>query len=380
LASEVALAVVLVAGAGLMIRSFVRLSSLDLGFNPDGLVTMEVLPLERNAAVHKAYYSELVRQIRSIPGIASVGVVDNFVLGDSTTSTSISVAGEPIVPTVFDVLPGYLETIGARLRAGRLPTDADYSSGLRAVVINESAARAMFPGRPAVGQSFTASSQQPEPWTVLGVIGNLRHTGPLNVERKDAPQVFFPLASRRARLTTSMVVVLRPSVTTADLAVRLREVAQSIGPRVLVERVRTGDDWFGDRVLTPRRRLVLLSLLGGLGLTLVIVGVFGLTAYAVARRTAEIGVRMAFGARPRDVVRQMVRDAALPVVAGLGAGLLGAYLSTRVIASFLFETTPQDPATFAAVVALVGLSAILAAWIPARRAAKVDPLVALRCE
>ncbi len=141
MAAEIALAVVLVAGAGLMIRSFARITAVDLGFNPDGLVTMEVLPLERTPAERKEYYRALLQQLRTVPGISSAGLVDNFALGDGTSFSSVVVSGQSMRATVFEVLPGYFETIGARLRAGRLPTDADDLSGSRGVVINESAAR-----------------------------------------------------------------------------------------------------------------------------------------------------------------------------------------------------------------------------------------------
>jgi ABC-type antimicrobial peptide transport system permease subunit len=133
-------------------------------------------------------------------------------------------------------------------------------------------------------------------------------------------------------------------------------------------------------VVTPRRRTLLLGLLGGLGMLLTLVGVFSMTAYAVARRTQEIGVRMAFGAAPVDVVRTMVRDAAWPAFLGLAVGIAAAFYATRIIASFLFETTAHDPATFAAAAGLMGVAALVAAWVPARRAARVDPVIALRAE
>ncbi len=160
----------------------------------------------------------------------------------------------------------------------------------------------------------------------------------------------------------------------------MRRLAQSIGPRVLVERIRTGHDWFGDRVITPRRRTVLLGLLGGLGLALALVGVFGMTAYAVTRRTAEIGVRMAFGARPAQVVQTMVRDSAIPISIGVALGVGGAALATRVIESFLFETAPTDPLTLAAVAVILATAGCLAALVPALRAAKVDPASSLRAD
>ena len=381
IAAEVTLAMVLVTGAGLMLRSFARLSAVDLGFNPDGLLTMEVLPLERDPAAHKVYYSSLLQRLRTIPGVQSVGLVDNFPLGGGTSYTSFRGSGEPVFSSVFDALPGYFETIGARLRAGRFPTDADYTSGFRGALINESAARALFPDGPAAGRQFTpAAGKDRQPWTVVGVIADLRHGGPLNARSKNFPQIFFPLQPTESDLNQAMMVVLRPSGRVPALGDRLRQTAQSIGPRVLIERIRTANDWFGDRVITPRRRAVLLGLLGGLGLVLALVGIFGMTAYAVSRRTAEIGVRMAFGAQPGQVVRTIVRDSAVPIAIGTVLGLAGAALVTRVIESFLFETAPTDTLTFTTVALMLVAAGCLAAFVPAMRAARVDPVATLRAE
>lgn len=175
-----------------------------------------------------------------------------------------------------------------------------------------------------------------------------------------------------------MVVVLRTSVDLAALAPQLRRIAQDIGPRVIVNGIRVGSDWLGDKVKTPRQRTILLSILGSLGLMLALVGIFGMTAYAVARRTHEIGIRMALGARGGQVVGATVRDALWPVAIGIVAGLVGAALATRVIARFLFDTRPIEPSSFAIVAIVVAVAAAVAAWIPARRAARVDPVSALR--
>lgn len=380
IAAEIALAVVLVAGAALMIRSFVRISAVDLGFNPDGVVTMQVLPLDKSPAAHKEYYVALLQRLRSTPGIASAGIVDNFALGGGTSYTGVTVAGKRIGTTVFDATPGYFETIGGKLRAGRLPTDAEYASGFAGVVINESAARKMFPDGQAIGRELTTSFPAPKSWTVIGVIADLRHRGPLDARSVGEPQVFFPLQPTESELIQAMTVVVRPDRDLPGLADQLRRTAESIGPRVLVEKIQSANELFGERVITPRRRTVLLGLLGGLGLTLALVGVFGMTAYAVTRRTAEIGVRMAFGARPWQVVRTMVRDAALPIAVGTVLGVSGAMLSTRVIESFLFETAPTDPATLAAVAITLAATGCIAALVPALRAAKVDPASCLRAD
>jgi ABC-type antimicrobial peptide transport system permease subunit len=179
---------------------------------------------------------------------------------------------------------------------------------------------------------------------------------------------------------TAPFVVVRPSYRAAGLADALRKAAQEAGGPVAVERIRSGRDWLGDYVSEHRRRTVLIGLLSALGLALSLIGIFGVTAYSVARRTQEIGVRMAFGARPRQVVGRIVGDVAWPMVLGIVIGLTGAYFATRVLESFLYETTTSDPATFLSMTALMAATALIAAWIPARRAARVDPVQALRAE
>jgi ABC-type antimicrobial peptide transport system permease subunit len=173
-------------------------------------------------------------------------------------------------------------------------------------------------------------------------------------------------------------VVVRSNLPATALEPLLREVAVAAGPPVVIDRIRHGSDWLSDRVATPRQRTVLLGLMGGLGLVLTLVGIFGTTAYAVGRRTQEIGVRMALGAQPRQVVAAVLFDSLWPTLTGIVVGLGAATLATRVIASFLFNTEPTDPGTFAAAAVLMALAAALAAWIPARRAALVDPVEALR--
>jgi hypothetical protein len=267
------------------------------------------------------------------------------------------------------------------LRQGRLLTEAEYVSGFRGVVLNESAARALFPDGGAVGRTVLRLGVG-EPWTVIGVVGDLRHGGPLAAidREQERLQAYFPLTLSETELTQAMTIVVRMAGKASALGDQLRRTAQAIGPRVLVERIRGAEDFFADRVITPRRRTVLLALLGALGLTLALVGVFGMTGYAVTRRTPEIGVRMALGARPDQVVRTIVRDSALPIAAGVTVGVGGALLATRTIESFLFQTTRNDPATLAAVAAVLALTGCVAAVVPAMRAAKIDPAISLRSE
>lgn len=378
---EIALAVVLVTGAGLMIRSFMRIAAVDLGFNPNGLVTMQVLPLERDPAAQREYYWTLQQQLQNLPEIGSVGIIDNFHLAGGGSYTSVIAGGKPTGVSVFDITPGYLETLGVTLQEGRLPTEADYTSGLRGVVLNESAARAVFPEGRAVGRDLIRAGSDTRPWIVLGVIRDVRHGGPLaEGAAMRGLHVFFPLAPDASDLTHSMTVVVRPSGSVPLAGERLRHAATSVGPRVLVEHIRTADDLFGTAVITPRRRTVLLGLLGGLGLVLALVGVFGMTAYTVTRRTAEIGVRMAFGARPLQVVGTMLRDSLFSIAIGTLLGVGAALLATRTIESFLFQTAPTDPLTLTGVAVILACTGCIAALVPALRAARLNPVVALRAE
>jgi len=309
--------------------------------------------------------------------MVAAGVVDNFSLSGGTSFSSITTAGKSAGSSMFRATPGYFEVIGARVKMGRLPTVADAAAGARGVVVNEIAARTLFDGA-AVGREFTRAGPDKQPWTVVAVIQDLRHGGPLS-DRKE-PQIFFPLKVTEYDLNTAMLVVMRPGTTPPAFGEQLRRLATGVGPRVLVERIRTSEEMFGTMVITPRRRTVLLGLLGGLGLALALVGVFGMTAYSVTRRTGEIGVRMAFGARPGQVVNAILRDSALPIAIGTAVGVGGALLATGLIKSFLFATEPNDPTTLATVAVALAVTGCLAALVPALRAAKVDPVASLRAE
>ncbi len=380
IAGEVALAIVLVTGSALMLRSFARLSATDLGFEPEDLLTMEVLPLVPEPGAHAAFYPALLQRVRTIPGVQAAGLVDYFPLGSGTSYTALRGSGDQVFTSVFEALPGYFETIGARLRAGRFPAEADTGPGFRGVILNEAAARALFPDGPALGRQVTRAGKDQTPWTVVSVIADLRHGGPLGFRSENFPQAFFPLDVTAPEVSQAMVVVVRAPSGGGALGDRLREAAQAIGPPILVERIGTANDRFGEGVVTPRRRTVLLALLGALGLTLSLVGVFGMTGYAVSRRTAEIGIRMAFGAQPGQVVRTILRDAMIPIAIGTVVGLGAATLAARLIESFLFKTAPTDVLSYVAVALTLIATGCVAALIPARRAARVDPVETLRAQ
>jgi putative ABC transport system permease protein len=373
---EIALALILVTGAGLMIRSFGRLVSVDLGFQPESILTLQASPAELKSPVFSNYYTTLLDSIRQMPAVEVAGAINHLPLMGSASFTQMTLdSGKTVSITWRQVLPGYFEAMGLQPVAGRFPQQVDFTSGRSVIVVGQRAARELFPNGTAVGRVITFQKQPSE---IIGVTPEIRVDGA--EQRREYQEVFTlyrPLPDARP---DSLVMVVRPKQPGAALNEPLRQMALTVGPRAIVERVRTGADWLDDTVVTPRRRTVLLALLGGLGLLLTLVGVFGMTAYAVSRRTQEIGVRIAFGARPVDVVRAMVADATFPVFAGIAVGLAGGWFATRLISTFLFQTEPTDVPTFAGAAVALAVAAFLAVWLPARRAARVDPVTSLRAE
>jgi predicted permease len=377
IAVEIALAVVMLAGAGLMLKSFSRLMSVDLGIDPSSYVTLSAETLDQRPKISLDYYKTLIETVRRLPGVDAVGAVDSMPLGDSTTQMfARRPGGEFDGVNAAAVLPGYFEAIGLRPDAGRVISGEDLATPRLVVVINEAAARQFLPGAQPVGRVLEIGDKRF--YDVIGVVPDTRHWGP----RSDPePQVYLPATvdpSSKEALVLQLVV--RPRAGTGSLAGPIRKAALSTGTPALVEDVRHGTDWLAERVLKPRQRTVLLSLLGGLGLVLAIVGVLGVTSYAVARRTQEVGIRVALGATSAQVTTEIIRDAVWPILLGAIAGTVAATYSTTVVQSFLFQTSPTDALTLAVVAVILIVGGCAAAWVPARRAAHVDPVSALRAE
>ncbi len=376
---EVALALLLMTGSGLILRSFAKLVAVDRGFDAANVLTLEVEPLAQTALARRDYYAALAGELRMLPEVASAGAIEHFAFnarGGGRYGFAEADTGADVGGPQRTVLPGYLEAMGVRPIAGRLLEDADRVTG-DAMVINAASAEQHF-GGDAVGHTVRLDRKSPRQWRIVGVVPTVRHGGPL---ARVQPEMYVPPDPQgpdESAVALTMVIRLHEGASLSGD--RLKQVAQAVGPRVLVGRVRPVSALFAEHVATPRHRMLLLTMLGSFGLLLTLVGIFSMTTYAVARRTREIGVRVAFGARAHQVVGVMIRDAAWPVALGLVAGLCGTYFATRVISSFLFQTTPHDPATLVAVVILLSVTAGLAAWLPARRAASVDPLSALRAE
>jgi putative ABC transport system permease protein len=386
IAIEVALAVVMLAGAGLMIRSFSRLVSVDLGFDPARMLVVESEPVAPQHAVYASYYPALVEAVRRLPGVEYAGAGDSGPLGALGGLMMMSSVRKPDgkdeMAVIRTVSSGYVEALGIPVVAGRSLAPADESPGSGVLLINQAAARKWFGDGPAVGQWLEAGPGQTRS-QIVGVVADIRAWGPRSTADEEVMLPYRPQEASKANPKyppSPLILVVRPRDASRGLAEDLRRVATTVGPPVVFDAVRRGGDMFGETINRHRQRTVLLGLLGALGLTLALVGVIGMTAYAVGRRTQEIGVRLAFGAQPGQVVRAMLRDSAVPIVAGLVVGTGAALLSTKVIRTFLFETSPTDPATLAVVATLLGLVGCAAAWIPSRRAARVDPVETLRSE
>ncbi len=369
---EVALAVILLTAAGLLLRSLARVEATGIGFDPERVILVSSEPVDRTPTVFAEYYSELLKFLKTIPGVEAAGAVDLAPLSGIDSVTFAQLPGDRSVE-IHDrrVLPSYFKALGLSLRAGREFGDADLQGAAMRTVLNEQAAKLLFPGASAVGRIVTIHGASHE---IIGVVGDVRYGGPLWPSSAEA--YFLPDPSV-ARPLTAVLLVSPGSAIPLD---RIRQIAQGMGPRIVFEGARSESVALADRTVAPRHRAMLFGILGGLGLVLALVGIAGMTAYSVAQRTREVGIRIACGARPSVVVRAIVKDSAWPIAIGLLVGISGAMVGTKVIASFLFETKSTDPATFATAAALLGFTALVASWLPARRAARVDPVQALRAE
>jgi putative ABC transport system permease protein len=387
---EVAAAVVLVAAAMLLARSFARLLDVDRGFNASHVLTLRTsLPSTTyaDAASMVKAYTEVGRRLRESPGVQAAGAVTGLPLASTRGDWSVVLEGDTEAGRngrASDwqvVTPGYFEALGTPLRAGRLFTDADRPDTQQVIVVNETMARTFWPGRNPLGRRLTMGRN--DRWiTVVGIVGDIHHRGLDQVPRPEMyrPHTQFRYGAANAPAVTTMTWAMRtvadPLAATSYARAAVGAVDASLG----ISDVATMEQVLSDSTSDRRLNMLLFVLLGGLALVLATVGVYGVVAYSVTQRTHEIGVRMAIGARPADVVRMVLGEGGRLAVAGVVLGSVIALAGARLIRGLLFEVSATDPLTFAAVATGLLCVALLASYIPARRATRVDPMIALRGE
>ena len=389
LVTEVAVALVLMVSAGLFIRSAMRLQDVALGFEPNGVTMARLtLPPDRydSAMTVNATYLRIVEQVRGIPGVERAAAGTRVPMWGGSIDIGIRVDGRPVNPDRLDiahtrlVTPGYMETLGIPLERGRQLTEADVAPGAaRVILVNETFARAVFGETDPIGERISgwAPSDRPEWREIVGVVGDVPVFGR---ESDVPPEIFIPVTQEPAgawnafQRVMTLVVKTRPGI---PVAPAIRSAVASVDATIPLWDLQPMDAALAQSTATRRFNTMLLTLLGITGLVLAAIGIYGVMAFFVGQRTHEIGVRVALGASSASVVRMVVRQALIVVSLGIVIGGVAAFWATRSLDAMLFRTDAQDPVAFAGGSAVLLLAALAASWLPARRAARVDPLRAL---
>ena len=382
--AQFALALVLLVGSGLLVRSFVNLQRVDPGMEPGGVLSFRVaLPAARypHYAAVRGFYEELITALEALPGAQGAAAVSNVFLQRLGTSSSISIQSRPDLddrrdPVNYDgATADFLDVLGMRLVAGRPFGAGDERGATPVAIVSESFVRAFLPDRDPLEERLSFGGRNEADWiTIVGVVEDAQRWG---LGQPLRPYVFFPMAQF---MDTRADILVRASGDPEALAGPVREVLRGVDPSLPITELRTLEQALGGSVARQRFLMSLLAVFAAAATVLAGIGIYGVMAYLVGRRTREIGIRVALGAERGSVVGSVLREALGQVGFGLAAGLLGALALTRLLRSQLFGLEPTDPATFAAVSALLVAVALLASWIPARRAAGVAPTVALREE
>jgi putative ABC transport system permease protein len=379
--SEVALAVMLLVGAGLMLKSFQRLTDVNPGFNTENLLTMS-LGLQfvnyQDPAKQVAFFEQALQRVRSLPGVVSAGASTSLPPSYIQQGQGFEIEGRPNDPggqppsaIYIPATPDFLETLQIPLVSGRTITEEDTAQSPGIVVINRTLADRFFPNEDPLGRRMTLGGVMR---TIVGVVGDAKYQG-LSVEA--GPQTYVPHAQSPY---PGMRIVLRTTTEPMSLAGAVRAQIESVDPEESPTRLATMTHLLSESVAQPRFNTLLITLFALLAFVLSAIGIFGVINYDVTQRTNEIGVRMALGARSADVLRMVLRQGLMLTFFGLVAGLTGAFALTRFLSGLLFEVEPTDPVTYVLVAGVLSVVAVAACLIPARRATKVDPLVALRYE
>jgi putative ABC transport system permease protein len=387
---EVALALVLLVAAGLLLRSFVRLQRVDTGFDAANLLTARMsLPEARYDQPQKiaAFYEELAANLGRQPGVAAAAVASTVPLTGSGISISMIIEGRPVpahgeeTPNVFlrFVSADYFRTLGVRIARGRGFSGADRANTAAVAIVNETAARRYWPDQDPLGQRFTLDDDRGGVVEIVGVAADVRH---FSLAESPAREVFMPLSQTTPLnwqwLQRSMIALARITGEPESAAGAIRQVVRALDDQLPVSDVRSMDQIRFESLGDERAGVALVGTFASVALVLASIGVYGVMAVMVAGRSREIGIRLALGARPRDVRRMILRDGAALTAIGVVIGMIAAFALTRTIEAMLFETPATDALTLIVVSAVIAVAATVACWVPARRSTRVDPVVALR--
>jgi putative ABC transport system permease protein len=385
--AEVAISLVLLIGAGLLINSFLRLRNVDPGFRADNLLTMKIVlpdPKYEEMERRSAFYTDLINRVQSLAGVRSAAVTSNLPLYRQGNSISIGIEGRPAPPPGQELIvvtriisPGYFDTMSIPLLRGRQLTEQDTETTPNVVVISETMARRYWPGEDAVGKRIALGRiRSAEDWVqVVGMVKDVRQFE-LNAEPK--PQMY--LTYRQAGFFDSRDLVVKTDVDPASMAATVRKAVWEIDKDQPVSNIQTMEEILADSIARQRFSMLLLAIFAVVALVLAGVGIYGVMSYSVAQRTHEIGIRMALGAQTGAVLKLAVGYGMKLVLAGLVIGLIAAFALTRVMSTLLFGVTATDPTTFTLISLLLIAVAALASYVPARRATRVNPIIALRYE
>ncbi|MDT5296557.1 MAG: hypothetical protein QOJ76_3437 [Acidobacteriota bacterium] len=386
--SEVALSLVLLVGAGLLIKSFRQLLSTDPGYSPERVLALTVALNTKKFTDEEsraAFFRAAVERIDGLPGVEAAGVTRLLPLGNSDIFTTFDIGGRPPAAPGsryngrnYIVSPEYFRVMSIPLRRGRVFADSDAKDAPPVVIVNEALARKYLPGEDPLGRQlvFDGPDDKPlPPREIVGVVGNVRFEG-LNGDV--IPEFYVPF--QQSPVSAMEVVVRSKGPDAAALTPSVRAALKGVDSNMLIWETRTMDELVGRSVAPQRFNVALLGLFAALALVLASVGIYGVMSYTVTQRTHEIGIRMALGARGSDVLRMVVRQGMWLTLLGLGFGLAGALALTRLMSSLLYGVSATDPPVFVAVSMLLAAVALISCLIPARRATKVDPMVALRYE
>ena len=383
-AAQLAIATVLVIAAGVFVRSFIEILRADLGIKPDHVVTMKLeLPRDKypEGEQRRSLSQELLQRVEALPGVTGAGVVDTLPMTGRYNSSRFQIVGQPTFEKGKEpfaewrvATPGYFAAIGTELRKGRLFNAQDDAKAPRVVLVNEAFAARYLKGLDPVGQRVGFGDAKSGSSEIIGVVANVMNE---DLDGPQEPGVYLPFAQSPS---SRMTLVIRAPGAHTRIAPAVRESLAALDPRLPLSEIKAMGQVVYERRSPKEVMMWTLGAFAVMALVMAAVGTYAVMAYAVAQRTHEIGVRMALGALPTDILKLVLRRGLSLVLLGVGVGLVGAYALTRSLAGLLYKVTATDPLTFIGVSTLLALVALLACYIPARRATKVDPMVALRTE